>query len=450
MLGAACAFKYLSVAFVAAPVLAVLVVSSLGRLSRLRHLPIVAVATLLLFSPWLIRNTIYTGNPVFPLATNVFGRAHWSEESNKRWVDGHSGDPRPPVPKPPDWQQPQRPGRAERLLYNLLLAEEFGPMLLIAAVVAVAVMVADRKRPAPWDAALVGTCAVQLAAWIVFTRDMPERFIAPAMVPIALLAAGVLAKLAAVQTSPFRRGSVRPAHGPWGLAPAVVVFAATAGVGIFTSYSMFRQTTGGVGEPPFPGDRIAAKAFPYDRAAELPKESRILLVGQAQAFYFPPNTRYSTAFDENLLASLAEKLEAGEMMPLDVFNKLRAEGITHIWVDWWETTRLAMTYGFPRVLSEEVIKRWRSRPPMEPQVPLLEELKKRGLITHAEDVPYPKRNQAADSRPATQPADRAAEWPLITIYALASQAPERTGRGDERHPEDTPSARTLPAEPGIR
>jgi hypothetical protein len=51
------------------------------------------VAGLLTFSPWLIRNAVWTGNPVFPEMQSVLGRGHFSEEQSARWHRAHR--PRP-------------------------------------------------------------------------------------------------------------------------------------------------------------------------------------------------------------------------------------------------------------------------------------------------------------------------------------------------------------------
>ena len=58
---------------------------------------VMAAMTLLPFAPWLVRNAVYTGNPVFPLATSVFGRGHWSGKSQQRWNDGHGPQVKPPA-----------------------------------------------------------------------------------------------------------------------------------------------------------------------------------------------------------------------------------------------------------------------------------------------------------------------------------------------------------------
>lgn len=51
-----------------------------------------AGAGLLMIAPWLIRNAMHGGNPVFPFLTGLFGTAHWSDEQVARWTSGHAPD----------------------------------------------------------------------------------------------------------------------------------------------------------------------------------------------------------------------------------------------------------------------------------------------------------------------------------------------------------------------
>jgi hypothetical protein len=40
--------------------------------------------------PWLVKNLMETGNPVYPLAYSLFGGADWDAATNIRWVRAHS------------------------------------------------------------------------------------------------------------------------------------------------------------------------------------------------------------------------------------------------------------------------------------------------------------------------------------------------------------------------
>ena len=405
MLGAACAVKYLSVGFVVVPVAAVMLVLSLRSLRRLTHLPIVALATLLLFSPWLIRNAAYTGNPVFPLATHIFDPGHWTAESQQRFSDGHAPGARPPVPVPDGWKSRPTVTRPEMLYYHFLSSQWFGPLLLLIAGVGLCVMIADTKRPDPWDWSLVGVGVVQLALWTAATRDMPGRFIVPIVVPVVLLAGGALARLAAVPTNPFRKPIGQGGPALWGRTPAVVVFLVVVAINLMTSVVILRDT-GGPPVPPFPGSEIAAKVSPFHAAAALPEGSKLMLVGQARAFYFPPGTIYATVFDVHPLAEML----AGGPSAKQTLAGLRTLGVTHIWMDWLEISRLANTYGFPAPLTSDLLERIRSGGPVGTT-----NLDRLGLRT-VENLHRP----GSTSRPATTPASRPADWPYATLYALPS------------------------------
>ena len=103
--------------------------------------------SIVLFSPWLIRNTIYTGNPVFPLATNLFGRGYWSAESQARFRAGHGPADLPPVPPPAiALPPPHQTDRVEALLTNFLVNEEFTPPLVGLALVAAIVALVRAQR----------------------------------------------------------------------------------------------------------------------------------------------------------------------------------------------------------------------------------------------------------------------------------------------------------------
>lgn len=403
MLGAACAMKYLSVGLVVAPVAGVMLIAGMrSPRRRLMGVLLAGVLTLVPFAPWLVRNTAYTGNPVFPLATSVFGRGHWSGESEARWQAGHAPGEHPPVPEPAGYEPPPPgPSRAERLLWDFLASELLGPMVLALAILAFCAMVADRARPDPWDVSLFAVFVIQVAVWMLFTHQMPTRFIVVGMVPATLLAGGLLARLARVRANPLRRGAKPPAFGPWGLAPAGVITAIAAGIGVWVSHELYRQVA------PLPLHGVSGEDVVHrsplsplwQPAWELPEGSRLLLVGEAQGFYFPPDTVYATAFDANPLAELV----AAGLEPDEVVRRLRDRGITHLWVNWSELARLATTYGYPAELTSDLLIRLRTGGAVGTDA-----FDRLGLIVE---------RHVFLEEPSTQPTTRPT-WPYVTIYRL--------------------------------
>jgi len=420
MLGAACATKYLAVGLVAGPVLVAMLLVGLRRIRCIWQVVPAVLVTILLMSPWLIRNMAYTADPVFPLATTVFGRGHWSAESQRRWIDGHEPGYHPPVPIPPQYQPPADvPTRAEMFVDNLLLDQRFGQITLVLAALGICVWIARSGPTDLFAAALIATLAAQLTVWIAFTRNMPGRFIVPAAVPMVLLAAGVLADLARVRRSPFRHIE-RNTPVPWGVPPAMILFIAAVGINLLVCVRMYKALNAGMAPVNgVSGADMARLAWPWKEAHELPAGSKLMLVGDAKAFYFPTGTVYATAFDEH---PLAEWIEQG-LSPDRIRAELRGEGITHVWVDWYEIARLAGTYGYPASLRSDLLQRARTGGPFGSAVfewlglTVVKHLMPPAPTTE----PGPAPTSGPTTKPASAPTTAPLRWPYATIYAVPSE-----------------------------
>ncbi|MCY2930319.1 MAG: glycosyltransferase family 39 protein [Planctomycetota bacterium] len=394
-LGGACALKYLCVGLIAAPVLAAMLAAALlrRRWRGLAHVGAGGAVALLLFSPWLIRNTLATGNPVFPLATSVFGRGHWSEESDQRWVHGHAPQAHPPVPQPPGWKAPDHvPTRMENFVTNFMARDLFGYVTVFIGGFTLVMMLADRRRFAAWDFCLGGVLAMQLAVWAAFTREMPWRFIVLAMPPVCLLAGEALAKLAHLAANPFRPGAA-PA-GPWGRVPATALLVAAAAVNLITAAALAQ----------FDGALIPSVR--PEEVAGLPAGAKPLLIGENEAFYFPKGTLYATAFDANPLAAMVER---GLTAP-QIAQRLKDLGVTHVVVNWYEIMRLSATYGYSPILTEGLFDC--AQQGRQPDLPVLNDLRGQGMFQLHEYRP----SHASPTTAASRPAD--VSWPMLTIYAF--------------------------------
>lgn len=427
MVGGACGVKYLSVGLTAGPVLVVMLLA--GLLVRRRaawHVLPAGAACLLLFAPWLVRNMVYTGNPVFPLASSLLGRGHWDEQSQARWQAGHGPTFEPPVPPPPNHQpHANLPSHATLFYRNFAAADLLGapgylqglrlsPLVLLAVMGALAAAAmrgrADPAGPArdgAWDLALAAVLAIQLAVWAAMTHGMPTRFLAPAAAPLTLLAAGFLARIRGSEAAPTL----------WSAGLCWALLLLTALSGLTTSALLFARLDP-MGPPDSPlsprygmapdGQTLARELPPFAYANALPKGSRLLLIGEARGFYFPPNTVYATAFDKHPL----ERLIDHGIPPDEILRELRGRGITHIYVAWPEVLRLAHTYGYPAPLSADAVRRSQASQP--PGLGILDRLGEHGLKLHSHILQTPQRDMpttAATTLPAGQ-------WPMATIYAI--------------------------------
>lgn len=421
VLGASCGFKYLSAPFIVLPVLAAMLGLAAAAKGRgLGGVLLAAVIAAAAFSPWLIRNTLAAGNPVFPVANTVLGSAHWDPMQQQRWNDGHSPDSRPPVPQPPGYQAPQQQPRALAFYNNFIAREEFGRFMLILAGLAICVMFALPRRATAWEWSLLAILAVQLGLWAAIARDMPGRFLAPAIVPLALLAGWLLAALSKVQSNPLRPGI---SHGgiPWGRIPAVGIVLATVLVNILTAGAMIQGYTAVARGPSngiTPGDLTMARLF-AELKMPLGPQPRWVMIGDARAFYFPTGSIYATTFDQHLLA----KLEAEGLTGPQMIRRLREMGVTHVWVSWEELWRLSHTYGCDPVLTAGLFESWQSGED-RPRLSVLDDLEKAGLVKITDLLGAGDDALAPQVFPAYQPWQRGRPdakvlyWPKATLYAM--------------------------------
>jgi hypothetical protein len=144
-----------------------------------------SLAGLVALAPWLARNWLSGGNPVFPHLAGVFGLAHWTPGQAGRYAAGHAFEGswwrRAALLLAPDALGP--PGadgsRQRGLLHPQWLA--FAPAVLVATIVGLA----RRPMRRVAGALTLGLLAL-LTAWM-FTTHLQSRFLYPAIVPGAIL-----------------------------------------------------------------------------------------------------------------------------------------------------------------------------------------------------------------------------------------------------------------------
>ena len=262
------------------------------------------LATLPFAGPWLVRNVLDAGNPVFPLLWGVLGGGEafgWDAATNARWTANHS---------PPDWS----PAKLPRWFAGPLGADPFHSVLVLAFLPLCFLRTRNRERVL-WLAAATGGL---LLAWYGLTHRL-DRFWAPLLPGLCVLAgAGATA---------VRAGWWRWMRG-----------------GLLTVAACFNLAVANVLAVPLPmtanlNDAVAAAERTAPFVAALNERfgpgDAVVLVGEAQVFDARFTGVYATAWN---LAPLAEPDE-----PLP-------PGAVAVAVNWLEIARYRDTYGFdPRV-----------------------------------------------------------------------------------------------------
>jgi hypothetical protein len=320
--GGAMGCKYPALVSAVIP-MAVLAVATSVRYRTFRPLFAYALAWAVVIGPWLGRNAIDTGDPVYPLGYRVFHGRFWDEASELKWRQGHSrravtatelGADLVEVAGRSDWQSP---------LYLAL-----APLAFL------------RPGTRRMSLFLWGYVGYIFLTWWLLTHRL-DRFWLPLLPPLA-----VLAGLGADWTK----------HRGWSILAGVVL-------SISLLANLTYDTTALAGLNEWTGDlhflrrdiprRLNQPLASID--AELPREARILLVGQASVFHVNHPVVYNTVFNHEIIETLARDADASSF-----HRALRRLGITHVYVDWREIERHRRPggYGFTDFVTKERFAAW--------------------------------------------------------------------------------------------
>ena len=269
MAGFACGTKLTAVPMVLLGVPAALLVDAVAaRAVPLKQVVVGAVtfvaAGLLTFSPWLVRNVAWAGNPVFPEATSVLGRAHFTDVQAERWRRAHA---------PPPEQRPIS-ARASAFGAEVLGNWRFGYLVVPLSVAGACL---GRRGPGRWY--LVTLLVGLTVFWLALTH-LQGRFFVLAIPICALLIA----------------------RADWGRGTAAVgaAVAVAAIVGWLGVHARFVERLHG--ETPW-ALVLGAGDFRWLNPADLqsmPPDATLVLVGDARAFWYDrpmARLRYRTVFD---------------------------------------------------------------------------------------------------------------------------------------------------------
>ena len=311
------------------------------------------LGTLVTFGPWMAKNIVETGNPVYPLLYTVFGGADWDEASHHKWQNAH-----PPA-----------------ILH--LAANPKGLLSNLGTRIVDVVARSDWQSPLLFGAAplaflwrtrwrLVGSLWLYVGwlflTWWSLTHQL-DRFWVPMLPVVALLAgAGIGAVIGAAheatrEPEPLRARQLSLLLG--GITTVVIAAAVLFNLVIVTTrlsgYNNYLIDLDFARHDP---SRMTASIALLDNV--LPTGSRVLMVGEAEVFDADFDYVYNTVFDESLFerwtAAAVPDVPADDQ-PLrsadDIRKTLHEQGITHLFVNWSEILRYRTTYGYTPFVSPE-------------------------------------------------------------------------------------------------
>jgi len=330
--GWSCGFKYTAGVLVALPVGAGLVVAALRDRRRGWLLPVhLFMGWAVTFAPWLVKNFRMTGNPVFPLLYAQLGAdpQAWDDELNERFVRGHS---------PKEYKKPfaVRTTLVGRSLFTEP-DQRIGWLILLAGLAGLAL---SRGEPTRWPAAAM--LAVQLVCWLFLTH-LYARFIVPVVIPLVLLALPLAA---------------RPRHpAAWAVVGLFLAAgAATNAVYVARLYARHVYVEGHRLDTEGRTQLFARGLLPGQQHLgyinqHLGSGSKLLMVGDARAYYVGPKTDYCVVFNRSPFIEMVRDRIARPDGAQRIMAWLRFAGYTHVYVDYAEISRLRPTYGFAEEIN---------------------------------------------------------------------------------------------------
>lgn len=304
-----------------------------------------AVGGVFAVGPWLVRNGVQSGNPVFPFGAGLFGSGHWSAEQASRFARAHAFDG----------------GLFERvgLLFSAdrgVLHGQWSVFFMLAAAGLVAGCAHARTRRLT---VMLGVMlALQAAAWM-FVGHLQARFLLPLVVAgSAAVGVGAWVVVACARGGARRGGVALVMLGPLvlGVASVHAFVAERDGApnrfligGVEALNGSLFATDGaraflGAAEEQSPEVMVNLGLGPASRIGLL------LLVGDATPLYYTRPVVYHTTWDRSPLGEALERAggDAGGASRL-----LRGMGITHVLVNGSEVERLSRYAGGDALESPE-------------------------------------------------------------------------------------------------
>jgi hypothetical protein len=322
--GAAVATKWTAVAVVLFPLIALLAFRR-----KFRLLPYFVLLVTAVVAPWLVKNWLLSGNPVYPLLYQWFPHPYWSTAqatlfSAKHYATFGGGTF----------------GQFFSLLWNYSFLEAGAvPLLLMTAPL---ILLVSRPEPAVKRAGwlVVGS----YTSWFCFTFR-PWRFLFPTFGMAAVMGALAMEKfgheVVVRYTLRFAVGIVMlmslaslalndlvDTENPERVPPEMDFL--QYDLGQFTRDEFIARMGKGVLEPIIWMNE------------NLPSGAKVLYVGEGRVYHTKYPVLWSTAFDQQPLTAMSNEAKT----PEELLAALRAKGVTDVYMNFAEADRLRRSYDY--------------------------------------------------------------------------------------------------------
>lgn len=277
----------------------------------------------IVMAPWLIKNVVDTGDPVYPLGYRFFHGRGWDDAREKQWQTVHG-------PRPFSWIE------LGRSIVDIAGRSDWQSPLF-AALAPLALLRPGSRR---FAGILWAFVAYIFLTWFLLTHRL-DRFWLP-LLPMLAVLAGI--------------GADWIRHVGWTAILSLLLVISLLSNLVYDSSALagFNEWTGDLTllRHNLP-ERLNRPLATLD--ARLPADARVLLVGQASVFHMDHPILYNTVFNVEIIEQMARGKDLAALR-----QALRDGGITHLYVDWKEIQRHRQPggYGFTDFVTRDRFADW--------------------------------------------------------------------------------------------
>ncbi|MCH7590228.1 glycosyltransferase family 39 protein [PVC group bacterium] len=319
--GCACACKYTAVLLWLLPVWILLnVILKMKKMSLKEyvfHNGCFFVMALLAVMPWLIKNTVFSGNPVFPFLYEWLGGRGWTQELSDLFMTSH-------LP----------------LKFDLNVLKETwirNHQLNVLLIVFIPGLILEWKEKNLFSMITGLLVLMMLVLFHLWTKSLWRFFIIGAGLMALLSARGLCLMFKYLKNRVVRVGLV-----------LVICAGVLYGVVLNIVFLISQEALGVIFGVESPKTYLSRRlphypAVEYLNRLELNRsKEKILFVGESRIFYIEQPIISGTAFNKNVL----EEIFRTGINYRDIYEDLRARHISYIFINFSEVSRLEKSYGY--------------------------------------------------------------------------------------------------------
>jgi hypothetical protein len=308
------------------------------RQLHLGYIVTFSVVAIIPVLPWLVKNWVFTSNPVYPIADNIFKSPYWGPEQTELFHRVHA----PSFGSISTWTS---------LITLAWVYSTFASLASPILILFVPLLLLLKGVPVSWKYCSWLGLAIY-ACWWFFTFR-PERFLFPALPWFAVAGGIAIVRLESERTMRLLLQVIL----------AIMLLFQLNCSFLFSAIDVRNPSLyppqvsnlavflGQLSRNEYLGRRIFTQGW---LNTELPPNSKVLYVGEARIYYAAYPLLSNTVFDKSIVGTMVAHSSTTD----DVLHMMKQAGVTHIYINQAELDRLSKSYGYLDNMNWDLFRRF--------------------------------------------------------------------------------------------